>query len=554
MLGKWLLGTHSMFFLGLFSLIPALWILFIMDKWVNTALPSDLRLSSQFMLLTSGLFTGSAIVLRMDMLMSLFIILSRYTFYRIYTGRCSPADPIKLPIYIFLAIFTKGPVGLIIPLLTIPAFLLVKKQFKTIGKYLGWKQWSILIGLCSLWFIAVYLEGGKTYLNNLLFHQTINRAVDSFHHKEPFWYYLKTIWYSLAPWTLFYVVVLLIGIRKHLYNNDIKQLFLTILLTGFVVLTFSSAKLDIYLLPLFPFMAYLAFLLLPEIALPKIYFTIVLPAAVLVFVFPSLFFLPAFLSLPWLESSYFYFAAFLLSSSAILCLYYLYKNRFTNATNSLSVGLLLSILIGSVNISELNKYIGLKNITQKATRIAQEDGIKNYYFYKLRSGKNLDSYLNKQINEVDLPTIDSLSGKQNFILFVNRNTLKKESKLYNLYEHYKRYGLSPYDIKNIAKILDQEEINRIVDNYITIHPDIFTTISASKIGGMLRRTSLYELNFYLENEKVSYDKKLLTKVLNNLDEESIPIYKGTLFEGLKLEKERRISEKSNKILKKSLIK
>ena len=116
-------------------------------------------------------------------------------FYRIYTGRCSPADPIKLPIYIFLAIFTKGPVGLIIPLLTIPAFLLVKKQFKTIGKYLDWKQWSILIGLCSLWFIAVYREGGKTYLNNLLFHQTINRAVDSFHHKEPFWYYLKTIWY-----------------------------------------------------------------------------------------------------------------------------------------------------------------------------------------------------------------------------------------------------------------------------------------------------------------------------------------------------------------------
>ena len=126
--------------------------------------------------------------------------------------------------------------------------------------------------LCSLWFIAVYLEGGKTYLNNLLFHQTINRAVDSFHHKEPFWYYLKTIWYSLAPWTLFYVVVLLIGIRKHLYNNDIKQLFLTILLTGFVVLTFSSAKLDIYLLPLFPFMAYLAFLLLPEIAPQNLFY------------------------------------------------------------------------------------------------------------------------------------------------------------------------------------------------------------------------------------------------------------------------------------------
>ncbi|MFR6381644.1 MAG: ArnT family glycosyltransferase [Odoribacter splanchnicus] len=181
-LGKWLLDTHSMFSRDCFP-DPGLVDLFIMDKCKHS-LPSDLQVTANSCL-TSGLFTGSAIVLRMDMLMSLFIILSLYTFYRIYTGRCSPADPIKLPIYIFLAIFTKGPVGLIIPLLTIPAFLLVKKQFKTIGKYLGWKQWSILIGLCSLWFIAVYLEGGKTYLNNLLFHQTINRAVDSFRHKEP---------------------------------------------------------------------------------------------------------------------------------------------------------------------------------------------------------------------------------------------------------------------------------------------------------------------------------------------------------------------------------
>ena len=99
-----------------------------------------------------------------------------------------------------------------------------------------------------------------------------------------------------------------------------------------------------------------------------------------------------------------------------------------------------------MNISELNKYIGLKNITQKATRIAQEDGIKNYYFYKLRSGKNLDSYLNKQINEVDLPTIDSLSGKQNFILFVNRNTLKKESKLYNCSNNNESYKIGDYSI------------------------------------------------------------------------------------------------------------
>ena len=64
MLGKWLLGTHSMFFIGLFSLLPAIGILRVMDKWVGNALPASLRVSGQLMLITSGLFVGSAIVIR----------------------------------------------------------------------------------------------------------------------------------------------------------------------------------------------------------------------------------------------------------------------------------------------------------------------------------------------------------------------------------------------------------------------------------------------------------------------------------------------------------
>lgn len=38
MLGKWLFGDHYMLFLGLFSLIPALVIVKIMDTWVKPTL------------------------------------------------------------------------------------------------------------------------------------------------------------------------------------------------------------------------------------------------------------------------------------------------------------------------------------------------------------------------------------------------------------------------------------------------------------------------------------------------------------------------------------
>lgn len=79
--------------------------------------------------------------------------------------------------------------------------------------------------LCLIWFLGVYAEGGKTYLNNLLFRQTVHRAVDAFHHKQPFWYYFKTIWHSLAPWVLFYLTVILIGFRDKLYHRDIEKFF-----------------------------------------------------------------------------------------------------------------------------------------------------------------------------------------------------------------------------------------------------------------------------------------------------------------------------------------
>ena len=214
MLGKWLWGTHNLFFLSLFSIIPALWIVYIMNKWTAGNLSGKIQKSGSYMLMTSGLFTGAAIVLRMDMLMCLFIVLALYTFYKLYTGMAKTRDRFLLPLYIFLAVFSKGPVGFIVPLCSIVTFLLVKKEIRHFTRYMSWKQWCLLLGLCFLWFGAVYAEGGKSYLNNLLFHQTINRAIDSFHHQAPFWYYFTTIWYSLAPWTLFYIVVILLGLKR----------------------------------------------------------------------------------------------------------------------------------------------------------------------------------------------------------------------------------------------------------------------------------------------------------------------------------------------------
>lgn len=446
MLGKWLWGTHSLIFLGLFSIIPALLTIYLMDRWTAAYLPVEIRKSGQYMLLTSGLFAGAAIVLRMDMLMCLFIVLSLYSFYKLYTGVAKTREYFLLPLYIFLAVFSKGPIGFIVPLCSITTFLLIKKEIRYFGQYIGWKQWSILLGLCLLWFGAVYLEGGKSYLHNLLFHQTVNRAVDSFHHKAPFWYYFKTIWYSLAPWTLFYITTILIGLKKRLIQTDLEKLFLVISGTTFLLLSLFSSKLDIYMLPAFPFIAYLSFLLLPGIPPKYLYFTVALPAIGFTLVFPGLFIALPHITLPLSGYPAIYIAALILSLGGIGSLIYILKKHLFRSANIISMSILLAILTGAFAIPKLNPYIGFGTLAHETEKISKSVDINNYFFYQFRSGENIDSYLNQKIQNCNSEQLAELVKTQNFILLAKNKDLKRDPELCQITKNKETYQIANYSI------------------------------------------------------------------------------------------------------------
>lgn len=206
----------------------------------------------------TAMYIGTALVLRMDMLMALFILLALRAFYRLYQGKASRSTRWMIPVYIFLAIFTKGPVGFLMPMVSIVAFLAIKKDLRHFGRYFGWGQWGVLIGLCVLWFSAVYAEGGSEYLNNILFKQTVGRGVNSFHHAEPFYYYLTHFVYALAPWSLLYLVSYVKGVKARLWKTDLEKFLVAVSVSTFVMLSLVSSKLDIYLVPAYPFMVYLS--------------------------------------------------------------------------------------------------------------------------------------------------------------------------------------------------------------------------------------------------------------------------------------------------------
>lgn len=432
MLGKVLFGHHSMLFLGMFSLLPALAMIYVMNRWVKDLLTAEERFSAELMLLTSVFFVGSAVVLRMDMLMCMFIVLALYTFFRMYENKGSRFDPILFPVYVFLALFTKGPVGLIVPLVSVITFLLLKKEYKLIRKYWGWKTLSILAFLSGIWFIGVYAEGGSEYLNNLLFKQTVNRAVNAFHHKEPFYYYFIAIWYTLAPWSLLVGAILWNFIRKHYTLSNLELFFIVIALSTIVTLSIFSSKLAVYILPTLPFFVYLSMIWLHRTAQSKWYSILMsIPSVILILAFPAtLIYKYFFKETEFVVSLPIVLASALLTVAGTITLKYLLNNKLLSGIQTLGAGLMASVFVVSFAIPKLNHLIGLNHLCLQAKAIADQKGGVNYYYCGLSRANNFSVYLKSELKELKKPDLladDKIVTPA--IVFVSGKELRKNDTL-----------------------------------------------------------------------------------------------------------------------------
>lgn len=412
MLCRLLFGHHSCLALSMFSLIPAFAIVGIMDRWVMKGKSAMNRMSVAGMTLTCVMFLGTMVVLRMDMLMCLFIVLALWTFYRMYTGEGSRRqDSLTLPLWIFLALFTKGPVGLLMPPLAIAVFLAVKRDWKGFRKYLGLKTWGIIAVLSAVWLTCVWLEGGLEYINNLLFKQTVGRAVNAFTHARPFWFYLVTILWCLAPYTLLLIgsfMASLLPVRKAGAEkvSDLEILFLCTTISTAAMLSSFSSKLPIYLVPVLPFCVYLFPTVLDRIGergwmrwSVGIFQILLLCAGI-----ATLLFLSGSVTIPaaaCLLDEYSFAreapvvnAVILLTLANAMGTWFLIKRKSVNIPALLlSAGLFLAAFSASAVLRDLNPYIGYGSI---CSRVPEGTDVATIFLHR---PENIDVYTGRQITD-----------------------------------------------------------------------------------------------------------------------------------------------------------
>ena len=412
MLCRLLFGHHSCLALSMFSLIPAFAIVGIMDRWVMKGKSAMNRMPVAGMTLTCVMFLGTMVVLRMDMLMCLFIVLALWTFYRMYTDEGSRRqDSLTLPLWIFLALFTKGPVGLLMPPLAIAVFLAVKRDWKGFRKYLGLKTWGIIAALSAVWLTYVWLEGGLEYINNLLFKQTVGRAVNAFTHARPFWFYLVTILWCLAPYTLLLIgsfMASLLPVRKAGAEkvSDLEILFLCTIISTAAMLSSFSSKLPIYLVPVLPFCVYLFPTVLDRIGergwmrwSVGIFQILLLCAGI-----ATLLFLSGSVTIPaaaCLLDEYSFAreapvvnAVILLTLANAMGTWFLIKRKSVNIPALLlSAGLFLAAFSASAVLRDLNPYIGYGSI---CSRVPEGTDVATIFLHR---PENIDVYTGRQITD-----------------------------------------------------------------------------------------------------------------------------------------------------------
>lgn len=172
-----------------------------------------------------------------------------------------------------LGTITKG-VGVLALLMLLPAAFAALRGWPGVrvhardGRF--WLGPLAFLVACGVWLVPMLVaalgEGGaayRAYVDDILLRQTVTRYANSWHHGQPWWYFIEvaaTTWLPTVlalPWAI-------PAWRRRLRRRDVRYLLpLAWVVLVFVFFSIPSGKRDMYILPALPMLALALAPLLP---------------------------------------------------------------------------------------------------------------------------------------------------------------------------------------------------------------------------------------------------------------------------------------------------
>jgi len=193
-----------------------------------------------------------------DAMLTLFLFLSNiYLFYYLYSDNNKNRNIFLYFVFLALAFGTKS----IAALLFIPAHIfmvLYKKQAGTALKQKGFYPGLLLFIISGALFLLSWQVRDPNYFRNLLDSDVLRIVSVNDGHKEHFDFYLTNFYnYRFASWAALFIlgIVILWQQRKRPKMNLIMVWCITLILSHFMLISFSVTKLEWYDMPLYPYLA-----------------------------------------------------------------------------------------------------------------------------------------------------------------------------------------------------------------------------------------------------------------------------------------------------------
>jgi len=210
---------------------------------------------SALVLMSAGFYIGLARTVFTDMIFAVFILLALASFFWAYSCRERKAPGIVL-FFVFsgLAVLTKGPIGVLIPVLTAVLFLAVKNDLRFL--WCGCSFWGFIIfsAISFPWYILMIQRYGHDFTHEFFYNDHFRRIIEAEHRKYDTWYFYPFLMIAyMFPWSLFTLAGLALFLRN--LKHDFKPIHAFLACWIFVVFCMfqlAHSKLSSYILPLFP--------------------------------------------------------------------------------------------------------------------------------------------------------------------------------------------------------------------------------------------------------------------------------------------------------------
>ena len=205
---------------------------------------------------------------RVDMVLTACIVGAMYLLYR-WWEKGKKQLPWLAILCMSIGTLTKGPIGIILPCFVMGVFMLLRKEnfWDIVWRMALTAVLALIIPFC--WYYAAYQQGGQAFLD-LVMEENFGRLMGKMtyeSHENPAWYNLVTLITGWLPYTLLLLFSLFIlpwkKFTRSKFVENVKKaspLQMYTWLAFLLVLFFyciPKSKRSVYLLPCYPFMAYL---------------------------------------------------------------------------------------------------------------------------------------------------------------------------------------------------------------------------------------------------------------------------------------------------------